>query len=130
MVDWKKPIAVRRRNPYDKTQPGKTYPARVICTDRRGRFPYVVLVTSGSKETLQCFGEDGVSAHGGRVINVPKTRTIWRAVLYERSTDDVNTVYSTNRAELERDVQDLKRLGHLVIEDIHEYTFEVPTCAD
>lgn len=123
MVDWKKPIAVRGKS--------ERIPARVICTDRRGRFPYVVLVTIGGEEYPWYFREDGTNPNTGvQVVNVPETRTIWRAFMFRPDTGHVTMVYNKDRTTLEKVVRYRKSGGYLIIEDIHKYAFEVPTCAD
>ena len=129
MVHWNKPIGVVRRALLGSAS--KTLPARVICTDCKGPFPYVVLVNYGSVESLRCFGKDGKHAYmDEQVVNVPETRTVWRAFLFDHESGGVCMLGGQDKEALERNVQSLKSLDFSIIEDIHEYTFEVPTCAD
>ena len=62
-VDWNKPI-----------QTDKGYPARLICCDREGDYPYVVLYKSPDltqEQIFSCSKNGGKYTSTTRIVNVP-----------------------------------------------------------
>lgn len=72
---------------FDPTKPVQTrdgYKTRIICTDAKGDYPIVALVTHGEVEVAWAYRSDGKLGYGQQhsdLINVPERHPHWRAAL-------------------------------------------------
>ena len=70
--------------PFDPTKPVQTrdgQPARIICTDRKGAYPIVALISYTYGEDCCGYGRDGRFADGNQchrdLINIPEKIEGW-----------------------------------------------------
>lgn len=75
---------------FDPTKPVQTrcgYPARILATDVRGKFPVIAAVEKGGTETVFQFGLDGDCDETTRLdlINIPQKHVRWVNVYATRA---------------------------------------------
>lgn len=99
----------------DITKPVRTRdgrPVRVLCTDKKGNFPIVALITDGNeKETVCTYNTEGHYYSSGGVcdadlVNVPERVERWLNIYhpkrwarpeFEKSLEDANCMAGDNR---------------------------------